>query len=232
MRPNRRPAGNACCRVLSLTACISSLGQSQTPTALAESDCTKAPWGIARRSMDEPYLRAELETATGVTGPERSLNSFSSLVPLHTRSPAAVCASYRPLSRRPSSQRFLQDTDRRDEAFPFSVGVVLDERMTCHIMRHEPFPRYASGPAWMDRILQVPIPRSKLPPPPWPQVDLSYELQGCVSIVTVVHECSLGSRGKSPHCRSSSGHDVRGQISVASAPVAPLIPRIPRAYEL
>ena len=83
MRPNRRPAGNACCRVLSLTACMSSLGQSQTPTALAESDCTKAPWGIARRSIDEPYLRAELETATGVTETERSLNSFSPLVSLH-----------------------------------------------------------------------------------------------------------------------------------------------------
>ncbi|KAK3295973.1 uncharacterized protein B0H64DRAFT_160261 [Chaetomium fimeti] len=58
------------------------------------------------------------------------------------------------MGRRPSSQRFFNtDTDRRDEAFPFSVGGVLENRMTCHIMRHGPFPRYASGPAWMSRIM-------------------------------------------------------------------------------
>ena len=103
--------------------------------------------------------------------------------------------------------------------------------MTCHIMRHEPFPRYAER-ASMDEqdhaSAHSPVETTRRGPR---SISLN-ELQGCVSIVTVVHECRLGSHGKSPHCRRSSGHDVRGQISVANAPVAPLIPRIPRAYEL
>jgi hypothetical protein len=36
-------------------------GQSRPLTALAKFDCTRTSWGFARRSIDEPYLRAELE---------------------------------------------------------------------------------------------------------------------------------------------------------------------------
>ena len=137
MRPNRRPADDASCRFLSLTACISSPGQSRTPTALAWSDCTRTSWGFSRRSIDEPYLRAEMETATGVRG----------LEPFRSRSHASgsliirMCQSALRTVPWPPSQRFL---DRRVFRRSFSVlgwrclrdGVEVVEDDRSH---HEPF---------------------------------------------------------------------------------------------
>lgn len=102
MRPNRRPADDASCRFLSLTACISSPGQSRTPTALAESDCTRNSWGFSGRSIDEPYLRAGMETATGVRG----------LEPSRTRSHASSS-----LIIRMPGQRFVPSHGRRLNVF-------------------------------------------------------------------------------------------------------------------
>lgn len=151
MRPNRRPADDASCRFLSLTTCISSPGQSRTPTALAESDCTRISWGFSRRSIDEPYLRAGMETATGVRG----------LEPSRTRSHASSSLIIRMTGLRfvPSHGRRLNvfSPDRcfrrsfsvlgwpclRDVAEAVKIG---PKRMTGHIMDRSPLVRRHGWP--------------------------------------------------------------------------------------
>lgn len=96
----------------------SALVQSLSRTALAASDCTRASWGFARLSIDEPYLRAGLEKATGVGIPPGPPPSFE------VRTRPGSLDTIRPPAR--ASHRSIvktffcapQPADRLDQAVP------------------------------------------------------------------------------------------------------------------